>query len=144
MGNELFARYFPKAARFYQEVNEFWQTKSGGLVKMEFGHFYTMAINFPMYQEVKAIPHTDGLNFASAPCGIFPFGVWFRSITYLLADSRFVAGFFPSDVRSWFVNHKARIILQVPTAVWTFTLSALEIHYNADTQGEQSWPGIFH
>ena len=44
-------------------------------------------------------------------------------------------GFFPSGVQAWFVNHTAGIIFQVPTCVWTFALSALNIHYNADTQG---------
>jgi hypothetical protein len=47
---------------------------------MEFGHFYTMAINFPMAHEVKAIPHVDGKNLAFGACAILPIGADFSTI----------------------------------------------------------------
>jgi hypothetical protein len=74
VGNELFKKYFPKSARFFQELDEFWQNKTKGVVNMEFGSFYTMAINLPMVHEVKAIPHVDRMNVAFGPCAIMPFG----------------------------------------------------------------------
>lgn len=43
---------------------------------MEFGSFYTMAINFPMYHEVKTVPHTDGMNLAFGQCAIMPIGTF--------------------------------------------------------------------
>ena len=106
---------------------------------MEFGYFYTMAINLPMVHEVKSIPHADGMNIAFGPCAIMPFGeptsIFFFFVQLLIPIS--LSGFFASGVRAWFVNHSLRLILQVPTAVWTYTLSTLIIHYNADTQGMQ-------
>jgi hypothetical protein len=74
VGNELFKKYFPKAAEFFRELDEFWRDKTKGAVNMEFGFFYTMAINLPMVHEVKAIPHVDGMNVAFGPCAIMPFG----------------------------------------------------------------------
>lgn len=74
VGNELFKKYFPKAAEFFRELDEFWRDKTKGAVNMEFGFFYTMAINLPMVHEVKAIPHVDGMNIAFGPCAIMPFG----------------------------------------------------------------------
>src|SRR5271169_1117509 len=74
VGNELFRRYFPNAARFFQGVDRFWQNKTDSIVNMEFGFFYTMAINLPMTHEVKVIPHVDGMNLAFGPCAIMPFG----------------------------------------------------------------------
>jgi len=53
---------------------------------MEFGSFYTMAINLPMVQEVKTIPHVDGMNVAFGPCAIMPFGEP-TSIFFLIAYS---------------------------------------------------------
>jgi hypothetical protein len=55
---------------------------------------------------------------------------------YLHSQLPYNAGFFPSGVRAWFVNHSLQLIFQVPTAVWTYTLSSLIIHYNADSQGK--------
>ena len=136
VGNELLKKYFPKSAQFFQELNEFWRNKTRGVVNMEFGSFYTMAINLPMVHEVKAIPHVDGMNVAFGPCALMPFGepASIIIIICIIAHS-YISGFFPSDVRAWFVNHSLRLIFQVPTAVWTYTLSTLVIHYNADIQG---------
>jgi len=74
VGNELFEKYFPNAAEFFRELDEFWRNETKGLVNMEFGSFYTMAINLPMVHEVKTIPHVDGMNVAFGPCAIMPFG----------------------------------------------------------------------
>jgi hypothetical protein len=74
VGNKLFEEYFPNAAEFFRELDEFWRNKTEGLVNMEFGSFYTMAINLPMVHEVKTIPHVDGMNIAFGPCAIMPFG----------------------------------------------------------------------
>ena len=74
VGNELLKKYFPKAAQFSGELDEFWRNKTKGIVNMDFGCFYTMAINLPMVHEVKAIPHVDGMNVAFGPCGVMPFG----------------------------------------------------------------------
>ena len=74
VGNELLKKYFPKAAEFFRELDEFWQRKTKGAVNMEFGFFYTMAINLPMVHEVKAIPHVDRMNVGFGPCAIMPIG----------------------------------------------------------------------
>jgi len=80
VGNELFLKYFPNTAKFSQEINEFWKGETDGEVEMEFGHFYGMAINFPMAHEVKAIPHVDSMNLAFGACSICPIGVEFSTI----------------------------------------------------------------
>jgi hypothetical protein len=67
-------KYFPNAAEFFRELDGFWRNETKGLVNMEFGSFYTMAINLPMVHEVKTIPHVDGMNIAFGPCAIMPFG----------------------------------------------------------------------
>lgn len=87
VGNELFKTYFPKAARFFQEIDTFWQGKTKGVVKMEFGFFYTMAINLPTVHEVKALPHVDGMNVAFGPCAIMPFGERTSIFFLIIADS---------------------------------------------------------
>lgn len=74
VGNELLRTYFPRVAEFYKEVGEFWEKKTHGEVKMPFGHYFTLAINFPMTREVKSTVHLDKMNFAAGPCGIMPFG----------------------------------------------------------------------
>jgi hypothetical protein len=61
-------------------VADFWKNKTNGEVNMEFGSFYTMAINFPMEHEVKSIPHIDGMNLAFGPCAILPIGGAFSTI----------------------------------------------------------------
>lgn len=82
VGNELFKKYFPKAAIFLNELDDFWKKTTKGHVSMEFGFFYTMAINIPITREVKAIPHIDGRNIAFCPCAILPIGEVFS--TFLL------------------------------------------------------------
>jgi hypothetical protein len=67
-------KYFPKAAMFCRELDDFWKKKTNGQVNMEFGLFYTMAINLPMEHEVKTIPHIDGMNIAFCPCAVLPIG----------------------------------------------------------------------
>jgi hypothetical protein len=74
VGNELFLKYLPKTAKFFQEINAFWKMQTKGKVEMEFGHFYIMAINFPKAREVKAVPHVDGMNLAFGTCTILPIG----------------------------------------------------------------------
>ncbi|KAF8275614.1 hypothetical protein DL93DRAFT_2234762 [Clavulina sp. PMI_390] len=73
VGNEFFATYFPKVAAFCLELDAFWKEKTNGEAAMDFGHFYTMAINFPMVTEVKAVPHVDRMNLGFGPCAIMPF-----------------------------------------------------------------------
>lgn len=41
---------------------------------MDFGLFYTMAINVDQGQRVKSIPHRDRMNLAFGVCAIMPFG----------------------------------------------------------------------
>lgn len=82
VGNELLEKYFPKTTSFLSRLNDFWYEKTEGKTVMEFGHFYTMAINFPIVHKVQTIPHTDGLNLSFGPCAIMPFGE-FTSISRL-------------------------------------------------------------
>ena len=87
-----------------------------------------------MVHQVKTIPHVDGMNIAFGPCAIMPFGE-LSSILFGIIVYFHISGFFPSGVLAWFVNHTLHLILQVPTAVWTYMLSTLIIHYNTDTEG---------
>lgn len=69
-------RYFPGVATLCKELDEFWYKKLG--YKMEFGLFYTMAINVDINGErVKSIPHRDARNLAWGVCAIFPFGEFY-------------------------------------------------------------------
>jgi hypothetical protein len=46
---------------------------------MDFGLFYTMAINVDIKeQSVKSIPHRDLMNLAWGVCVIMPFGMYFN------------------------------------------------------------------
>jgi len=42
---------------------------------MDFGLFYTMAINVDMGERVKSIPHRDVMNLAWGVCAIMPIGM---------------------------------------------------------------------
>ena len=64
---------------------------------MEFGFFYTMAINIPMVHQVKTIPHVDGMNITFGPCAIMPFGE-LSSILFGIIVYFHISGIFPSGV----------------------------------------------
>lgn len=107
---------------------------------MEFGYYYTMAINVPMQNPVKTTVHRDVMNFASGPCAIMPYGRSFLSCGRMELIG--LAGFFPSHLRVWLVCYTLGIVLQIPSAVWTWILSALITHFNLDTHGARFYPQI--
>lgn len=45
------------------------------------------------------------------------------------------AGFFPDGVIAGLVNHKANIVIQIPSAVFYFSLSSIITGYNLDRHG---------
>lgn len=102
VGNELFEKYFPKAALFLNGLNDFWSMQTEGKTVMEFGHFYTMAINFPINHEVQSIPHMDSLNLAPVPCAIMPFGevMYLYFLLQTLNDINLQVSFHLAFVRS--------------------------------------------
>jgi len=101
VGNELFRIYFPKAAEFLQGLDKFWQNKTNGIVNMEFGFFYLMAINLPMAHEVKSIPHVDGMNAAFGPCAIMPIGEPLLFFFYNRSFPTSQDSFHPAFKRGW-------------------------------------------
>lgn len=71
---ELLQKYFPGIADLYRRADEFWADKTKGHVQMEFGLFYSMAINVDMGERVISIPHRNSLNLAFGVCSIWAFG----------------------------------------------------------------------
>lgn len=51
---------------------------------MEFGLFFTLAINAPIQRPVETIPHRDSMNLAFGVCAIFVYGkcsLWFHGLS---------------------------------------------------------------
>ena len=72
---------------------------------MDFGLFYSMAINVDMGEQVKSIPHHNVMNLAFGVCAIMAFGTLCILSTNLVADIIFDAGFFPDGIITWLINH---------------------------------------
>lgn len=45
---------------------------------MEFGHFFTMAVNADLGERVMSFPHRDTKNIAVGLCALFIFGLCFQ------------------------------------------------------------------
>ncbi len=127
--------YFPGIASLCQEVDAQWHAEATVKPRMDFGLFYSMAINVDMGEQVKSIPHHNVMNLAFGVCAIMAFGTLCILSTNLVADIIFDAGFFPDGIIVWLVNHKAKIVIQIPSTVFYFCLSSIITHYNLDTHG---------
>jgi hypothetical protein len=130
--------YFPGLAKLCREVDEDWHLKGEIKPRMEFGHFYSMAINVDIPgRPVKSIPHRDLMNLAWGVCIIMAWGVFypFTSTVFTPDVYHINIGFFPDGTLAWLVNHEAQIIIQIPTAVFYFCLSSIITHYNVDLNG---------
>jgi hypothetical protein len=135
IATELTQLYFPGIASLCRELDAFWYENSETKPRMEFGLFYTLAINIDMGERVKSIPHRDAMNLAWGICAIMPFGmVWFMLEDYKFCGWHIVynAGFFPDGLLAWLVNHEANIVIQIPSGVFDFCLSSIITHYNVD------------
>jgi hypothetical protein len=127
--------YFPGIASLYQEVDEFWHEKGSAKPQMDFGLFYTMAINVDMGPRVKSNPHRDVMNLAWGICVILAFGALCFMAAGLPADPMHPIGFFADGQLAWLVNLEAGIVIQIPSGVFYFCLSSIITHYNVDRRG---------
>jgi len=67
--------YFPGIALLCQEVDAQWHAEATVKPRMDFGLFYSMAINVDTGERVKSILHCDVMNLTFGVCAIMPFGV---------------------------------------------------------------------
>jgi hypothetical protein len=127
--------YFPGVASLFREVDAFWHENSTKKPRMEFGLFYTMAINVDMGRRVKSIPHRDTMNLAWGICAILAFGALRFIAVGFPADIMYYAGFFHDGQLAWLVNLEAGIVIQIPSGVFYFCLSSIITHFNVDRHG---------
>jgi hypothetical protein len=83
---ELMWAYFPGIASLCQELDVFWHEKGVEKPQMDFGLFYSMAINVDMGARVKSIPHRDVMNLAWGVCAILAFGAPCSIVPEIPAD----------------------------------------------------------
>ena len=124
--------YFPGVASLFWEVDVFWYEKGSKKPRMDFGLFYTMAINVDMGQRVKSIPHHDVMNLAWGICAILAFGAPWPVEAGHPADVMYYTGFFADSQLAWLVNLEAGVVIQIPSGVFYFCLSSIITHFNVD------------